>query len=365
MAQRIKFDEIERDLKKTREKATEVTQSREAVQAKLAAVLGEQKLADMEISLDDPDFQATRKNEQAFEANIATLIFGLDEVTKTFGEEFRQMSQMTTGEKVMSFFSRRKGAEMRSSRVRSTDIRGNLTTLIEKSNVIQEILTEQLSVLSDRLAKNIVSQRQVQERAQEAAGEIEKVQEEIGRLGPAVAALDERLTEATGEERKRIEIERTELVNSFNEAQSNLQSKTAEAQSLERYASQYASYIESLTRQKAAQETLIAKLKIDTEQRTVLYDTLAESLKTGQQQEIAHRIDEVGSETDAQAEELMLQAGVSASNKIVGMMESHALYMQRTEQVRKKGQIAQQTFEAKFGEIIKNVDAGRYSGAES
>ena len=160
-----------------------------------------------------------------------------------------------------------------------------------------------------------------------------------------------------------LEAERVALANAHNEAQSQLQSKTAEQQSLERYVSQYSNYVESLTRQKAAQETLIAKLKIDTEQRTVLYDTLAESLRTTQQQDVAHRIDEVGRETDAQAEELMLQGGVSAQNKIVGMMEAHAAYMRRSEEVARNVRIAQDAPAPRFGKILEGVEAGRYTDA--
>ena len=54
--------------------------------------------------------------------------------------------------------------------------------------------------------------------------------------------------DAVGEARKDFETQRAGLANDYNEAQSQLQSKTAEQQSLERYASQYGNYIESLTR---------------------------------------------------------------------------------------------------------------------
>ena len=106
---------------------------------------------------------------------------------------------------------------------------------------------------------------------------------------------------------------------------------------------------------------MIAKLRIDTEQRTVLYDTLVESLRTTQQQDVAHRIDEIGSETDAQAEELMLQGGVSAQNRIASMMEAHAAYITRSKVVADKGRIAQDAFVRRFAKIVEGVDTGRYT----
>ena len=39
---------------------------------------------------------------------------------------------------------------------------------------------------------------------------------------------------------------------------------------------------------------LINKLQTDTKQRVVLYDALTKSLKTAQQQDVAHRINEIG-----------------------------------------------------------------------
>jgi hypothetical protein len=360
---KVKFEDIERDLTLARAEQTKAVQSRDNVEDKLAKVLAGTNLTDITIDVEDADFEAVRKNEKAFEANLATLIYGLDEVTKTFGAEFRDMSQSTTAEKVAGFFSRRKAAEMRSDRVRHTDIRGNLNQLIEKSNTISGILTQQLDVLDAKLEANTFAQQNVLGLSQTAAGEIGRLTDVLDGLAPRIASLDEQLAEASGEARKKLEAERIALSNLYNETQSQLQSKTAEQQSLEKYVSQYSNYIESLTRQRAAQQTMIAKLKIDTEQRTILYDTLAESLRTTQEQDIAHRIDEVGRETDAQAEELMLQGGVSAQNKIAGMMEAHAEYMKRSEAVAAKGRIAQDAFARRFSAIMQKVDAGHYTEA--
>ena len=50
---------------------------------------------------------------------------------------------------------------------------------------------------------------------------------------------------------------------------------------------------------------LINKLQTDTKQRVVLYDALTTSLKTAQQQDVAHRINEIGVKTDQEAQAAM------------------------------------------------------------
>jgi len=362
---KIKTADIEKDLAKTREAATQFAQKSAAIDTRLSKAFDPGKMEAVEADIADADFSALNKNSRNFEANIATMIYGLDEVTKAFGAEFKQMSVQTKGEKVMSIFSRRKAEEMRTSRVRSTDIRGSMNELISKSNVIQGLLSEQLAVIVDRLSKTSEAHGRVMQQAIETSHEIETLNARLDEISPRVGEIQGRLDEAVGEERQRIEDEIRVARQDYNEVSTKLQSKTAEQQSLQRYAKQYATYVDSLTKQKAAQETLIAKLRIDTEQRTNLYDALAESLRTSTQQDVAHRIDEVGRETDAQAEELMLQVGSSSQNKIVGMMEAHDAYMRRSEEVARKGQVAHADFERRFAEIVSKVDAGRYAQPEA
>lgn len=359
---KINFNEIERDLTRTRDTISRTQTADAAVQEKLGRVLKGGKLADLKLNIEDADFEAVAENQKIVEENIASMIFGLDEITQSFGTEFKSMSEESTGEKLIGFFSRKKAAEMRSSRVRNADIRGSLAQLIKKSDIIATILNEQRVVLSDKLTKNTASQASVLERARETAREIERLNGEIAAVTPKIASLDARIAEAVGEERRKLEAERTTLVNQHNELASSLQSRTAEGQSLEKYASQYANYVQSLTNQLAAQETLISKLKLDTEQRSVLYDTVAESLRTAQQQDVAHRIVEVGAETDNQAETMMAQIGASSANKVAGMLEAHAEYMRKTEAIRAKGAEAEAEFGRRFSAIAAKMNKGRYGG---
>ena len=60
----------------------------------------------------------------------------------------------------------------------------------------------------------------------------------------------------------------------------------------------FQTFVDSLNNQIAAQATLINKLTIDTEQRIVLYKALEDSLKTAAQQDVAHKINTLGSQVD-------------------------------------------------------------------
>ena len=76
-----------------------------------------------------------------------------------------------------------------STRVRSTDIRGNLNELISKSNVIQELLAQQLAVLDDRLVKTIDAHGKVLVRGQTTAAQIKELSDRLDSLGSAVSVL--------------------------------------------------------------------------------------------------------------------------------------------------------------------------------
>lgn len=361
MAGKVRFSDIEQDITAVRSTIEASASKQDMIDKRLSKILGAATLKEIAIDTDDDDFEAVHRNNEAAQANIASLIHGLDEITQAFGKDFSSMAQPTIGERVMGVFSKRKSEEMKSSRIRNADIRQNLNELIRKSDVIETLLQEQLAVIDDRLGKTKEGIRSVQERAQVVARELEALAAKIDEAGPKVAEIDARLEDATGEERKKIEAERTQAVEEYVSLQAKQQEQAAVQQSLERYSSQYSNYIESLTKQSAAQRTLIEKLKIDREQRSVMYDALVQSIKTSEQQNIAHRIDDVGRATDAMAEEMITQHGISAENRIAGMLESHEIFMKRTQEVRKKGQIANDQFLRRFGAVLEKVDTGRYA----
>lgn len=357
---KLTFAEIERNLEKTKKVSNELSKKQSEIDSRINSIVGTDKITPLNINMDDDSFEAVHENAKAVEANLATMIYNLDEITRSFGDEFKNMSEKTTSEKIMGFFSKRKSEEMRTDRIRSTNIRDNLNQLISKSDTIQSILIEQRSVLEERYTESVKGQSKVLEQSRTVASEIEKLENKLAELAPKISALDDEMIEATGEKRRELETRRTDLVNEYNDLNSTLQSKAAEQQSFEKYTSQFANYVDSLAKQKAAQITLINKLKIDTEQRIILYDALTESLRTATQQDTAHRINSVGQETDSQAEALMLQVGTSSQNRIASMLDAHSIYMNRSKEIYEKGKIANDAFNKKFAEILEKSSSGNY-----
>lgn len=357
---RAKFDELERGIAQTRTQVEQINSTQSTLDERLGAVLGQNQMATIEVNISDQDFKAVVENEDKLQGNIASLVYGLDEITQTFGSEFKSMSESTFMEKLTGIFSRRRSEEMKTSRIRNADIRSNLNNLIEKSEVIRTLLEEQLAVIDDRLDKSKTAQADVLDRAQVTARTIEETDAMLDELGPKISAIDAQIADSSGEALKALQGDRAELANAYNEAAAKKQELVATQQSFERYGSIYANYVESLAKQKAAQQTLISKLTIDTEQRTIMYDALVESLRTSAQQNIGHRIDDVGRETDAQAEAMITQIGISSENRIVSMMEAHEIYMKRTADIRQKADHANAEFARRFGEIVKKVEAGKY-----
>jgi hypothetical protein len=114
------------------------------------------------------------------------------------------------------------------------------------------------------------------------------------------------------------------LATEYNERQAQAnRTLLAESQTLERYTSMFQTFVDSLNNQIAAQNTLINKLTIDTEQRIVLYKALEDSLKTAAQQDVAHKINTLGSQVDTAAEETMAGIGAAAQSHIGDLLEMH------------------------------------------
>ena len=105
------------------------------------------------------------------------------------------------------------------------------------------------------------------------------------------------------------------------------QVKLAKSQTLERYIEKGKTWVDSLQNQAATQMVLINKLQTDTKQRVVLYDALTKSLKTAQQQDVAHRINEIGVETDQEAQAAMSAIGSATNTRMAEMMEAHEDHM--------------------------------------
>jgi len=138
------------------------------------------------------------------------------------------------------------------------------------------------------------------------------------------------------------------------------QVKLAESQTLERYIEKGKSWVDSLQNQAATQMVLINKLQTDTKQRVVLYDALTKSLKTAQQQDVAHRINEIGVQTDQEAQAAMSAIGVATNTRMAEMMESHEDHMVYARKVLEQKAKADERFARRFAKIIEMHDKNAY-----
>ena len=130
----------------------------------------------------------------------------------------------------------------------------------------------------------------------------------------------------------------------------------------ERYIEAGKTWVDSLQNQAATQMVLINKLQTDTRQRVVLYDALTKSLKTAQQQDVAHRINEIGVKTDQEAQAAMAAIGTATNDRMADMLEAHGDHMVFARKVLEEKARADERFARRFGEIVKKHDSNLYGG---
>ena len=162
--------------------------------------------------------------------------------------------------------------------------------------------------------------------------------------------------------RTKMEGELAALNQQYNEMAQQEQVKLAESQTLERYIEKGKTWVDSLQNQAATQMVLINKLQTDTKQRVVLYDALTKSLKTAQQQDVAHRINEIGVETDKQAQAAMAAIGTATNQRMADMLESHEDNMVFARKVLEQKAKADERFARRFADIVEKHDSNAYGG---
>ena len=191
--------------------------------------------------------------------------------------------------------------------------------------------------------------------------ELEKTQARIEELNPMLLDIENRIAASTSQkERSALEGERSELATEYNQMQAREQTLLAESQTLERYTSMFQTFIDSLNNQKAAQQTLINKLTIDTEQRIVLYKALEDSLKTAAQQDVAHKINTLGSRVDTAAETTMAGIGAAAQSHIADLLEMHEKNMTATHDIQRRKKLADDAFARRFEDVLEKHNAADY-----
>jgi low affinity Fe/Cu permease len=92
----------------------------------------------------------------------------------------------------------------------------------------------------------------------------------------------------------------------------------------------------------------------------VLYDALTKSLKTAQQQDVAHRINEIGVQTDQEAQTAMAGIGAATNKRMADMLEAHEDHMVFARDVLVQKAKADERFARRFAKIVDQHDSNAY-----
>ncbi|MEO1637649.1 MAG: hypothetical protein AAFU41_00205 [Pseudomonadota bacterium] len=326
-----------------------------------------QKMADgtdIAVDIENASLEDVHAHTELMNANIAELIMGLDDVTSAFSKDFDEMRSKTGMESFIGIFSKAKADSMRQERMRTASIDDKLQDLIGKSDVIMKLLEGQLAVLNDQkvsVEKNLAG---TLEEREATVGTLEKTRADILGMDPKIIELENKISvEQDAAARTKLETELAALNAEYNEMVQAEQVQLAKSQTLERYIEKGKTWIDSLQNQAATQMVLINKLQTDTKQRVVLYDALSKSLKTAQQQDVAHRINEIGVQTDQEAQSAMAAIGSATNARMADMLEAHEDHMVFAREVLEAKAKADERFVRRFQEIVKKHDSNQY-GAE-
>jgi len=358
MASLAKFDD---EIKKTREKMDEMKSKLEQSGVILDKFADTETIGQIDFDIENARIDDVLAQQKVMEGNIADLIIGLEDATNIFGAEFESMKSYSGWEKIVGIFSKQKMQRMRSDRVRQTSLSGNLSELLTKSDRIVGILRAQKDTLDSRYAASEASLRKVIDRRQTTMDQLEATQTRIEEINPLLMDLENKIAASTKQkERTKLEAERSELATEYNQQQAKEQELLAESQTLERYTSMFQTFVDSLNNQLAAQQTLINKLEIDTEQRVVLYKALEDSLKTAAQQDVAHKINTLGNKVDTAAEETMAGIGAAAQSHIGDLLEMHEKNMVSTKDIQRRKKLADDAFSRRFEDVMEKHNSANY-----
>ncbi len=338
-----------------------------AAQAKISGITARieearAKLASgVEINVENATLEDVKSQTDLMNANIAELIMGLDDVTAGFSEEFAEMRSKTGMESFVGFFSSARADAMRQERMRTASIDDKLQDLISKSDVIVRLLQGQLDMLNAQKVTVEANLGETLTDRENTVGLLEAVRAEIGSMDPKIIELENKIAvEQDAAARTKLETDLAALNTRYNALLQDEQVQLAKSQTLERYIEKGKTWVDSLQNQAATQLVLINKLQTDTRQRVVLYDALSASLKTAQQQEVAHKINEIGVKTDQEAQVAMAAIGAATNDKMAQMLEAHEGHMVFARQVLEQKAKADERFARRFAAIVEKHDKNAY-----
>ena len=323
-----------------------------------------QKMAsgtDIAVDIENASLDEVHAHTELMNANIAELIMGLDDVTSAFSKDFDEMRNKTGMESIIGFFSKAKSESMRQERMRTASIDDKLQDLIGKSDVITKLLQSQLAELNTQKESVETNLTGTLEERETVVGELETARADILKMDPNIIALENKISvEQDAAARTKLESELAEANTKYNELVQQEQVLVAKSQTLERYIEKGKTWIDSLQNQAATQMVLINKLETDTKQRVVLYDALSKSLKTAQQQDVAHQINEIGVKTDQEAQTAMAAIGAATNNRMADMLEAHEDHMVFAREVLEQKAKADERFVRRFQKIVEKHDSNEY-----
>jgi len=323
-----------------------------------------QKMAegqDIQIDIENATLEDVHAHTDLMNANIAELIMGLDDVTAGFSEDFSEMRDKTGWESIVGIFSAGKSESLRQERIRTANIDDKLQDLIGKSDIIVKLLENQLGILNGEKLKVEANLSSTLDEREATVGELEALRTEIQSMDPAIIELENKISvEQDAAARTKLETELAELNAKYNDLVQQEQVQLAKSQTLERYIEKGKTWVDSLQNQAATQMVLINKLQTDTKQRVVLYDALTKSLKTAQQQDVAHRINEIGVKTDQEAQAAMAGIGAATNQRMADMMEAHEDHMVFARKVLEQKAKADERFARRFEKIVEKHDKNIY-----
>ena len=348
------IQESQRQVAEAQTKISAITGRIEAARAKLAA-------GETAIDIEHATLTDVQKHSDVMNANIAELIMGLDDVTSGFSRDFDEMRSKTGMESFIGIFSDAKSESMRAERLRTASVDDKLQDLIGKSDVIVKLLQGQLDMLNDQKTKVEANLVETLADREATVGTMESLKAEIAAMDPGMIDLENRIAvEQDAAARTKLETELAALNATHNGKVQAEQVQLAKSQTLERYIEAGKTWVDSLQNQAATQMVLINKLQTDTKQRVVLYDALTKSLKTAQQQDVAHRINEIGVETDKEAQAAMAAIGTATNDRMADMLESHEDNMVFARNVLEQKAKADERFARRFAAIVEKHDKNLY-----
>lgn len=343
------------DVEAAQSKISELTSRIEIAHAKMEA--GD----DIGIDIENASLEDVHAHTELMNANIAELIMGLDDVTAGFSRDFDEMRNKTGWESFVGVFSKGKSDSMRQERMRTASIDDKLQDLIGKSDIIVKLLEGQLETLNVQKASVETNLTGTLDEREVTVGELEALRTEIQAMDPKIIELENNISvEQDAAARTKLESKLAALNGQYNEMVQQEQVKLAKSQTLERYIEKGKTWVDSLQNQAATQMVLINKLQTDTKQRVVLYDALSKSLKTAQQQDVAHQINEIGVQTDQKAQAAMAGIGAATNKRMAEMMEAHEDHMVFARKVLEQKAKADERFARRFQKIVEKHDKNLY-----